>query len=216
MQKIVLVWWAVIVGLSGLIIDAGQAMAVENAAGERAAGATTIMMTEAAASTVGHQSSTAVLPWLEGTPFSVWVNRSAAAYATLLCLHVIGLAILVGTLIMVDLRLLNAVTAIPSTALVPLIRFASIGFIINATSGLALFVAQATTMATNVPFLTKITLIVLGVITTAVIVRRLRCSSGLRDAASAPNTLRTLAALSIVIWLGVIAAGRLIPYLGQY
>jgi hypothetical protein len=196
MQKIVIFWLALLYGLGGISIHVERAMAADTAMVEQA-------------------DFWAALQWLEASPLAAWVNQTAIGYPTVLSLHVIGMAILVGTLLMLDLRLLNIVTGIPLPALITMIRFASIGFIINAISGVGLFVAQATTIVSSVPFLTKMTLIGMGAIITAVIYRRLKLNAGAWDDAAAPDALKKPAMLSIVFWVGAIIAGRLIAYLSD-
>ena len=84
-------------------------------------------------------SSTAVqfLVWLQETPFSRWVAASTSlwAYPSILTAHTVGLGILVGGNIAVDLRLLGF---LPGTPLAPFERLFPVmwaGFWINALSG---------------------------------------------------------------------------------
>ena len=215
MRKIIFFCWALVAGLGGTSY-AEHAIAAGNSAAEQVAVRAVAETDAAAAATVAEEErSVPILERLEDTALAGWVNKSKVVYPAVLCMHVIGLAILVGILTMLDLRLLGLVTGIPLSALAPMIKFAWTGFIINAISGLALFAAQATTMAASGPFLTKITLVFLGAITTVVIQRRLRSNAGVRDDASTPSTLRTLAVLSLVLWMGAISAGRLIPYFNK-
>ena len=50
----------------------------------------------------------AIFEWIEGTQVALWVGESLWAYPFMLSLHVIGLAIVVGVIVMLDLRLLGS------------------------------------------------------------------------------------------------------------
>ncbi len=143
--------------------------------------------------------------WLENTSVALWVGESLWAYPFMLSLHVIGLAIVVGILSMLDLRLLGSFKGIRTAAFLPLIRFAWIGFLINAISGCFLFSSQATTFVQNKAFLIKIACIFVGAILTAVLQNKLRDPS-------ADDSMKGLAVLSLALWLVAITAGRLTAY----
>ena len=80
--------------------------------------------------------NSAFTDWFLGSP-SIW------AYPTVLTLHTVGLAILVGASFVINLRVLQVSGAIPLHRLQPLYRFVWIGFTINLVSGLILFVTEA-------------------------------------------------------------------------
>ena len=151
--------------------------------------------------------------WLEQTSFAIWIGESLWSYPILIGLHSVGLAIVVGTLTMIDLRLLNNFPGIRFESLTSLLKLAWASFVINAMSGAALFTSHATTFATNRPFLVKITLIFFAAIFTAVIQQKLRDSAAGWNEGGPPGTVRALAAISIFCWLGAIVAGRLTAYI---
>jgi len=152
------------------------------------------------------------LSWLEGSSLSIWVNESEIGYPIVLSLHAVGMAVLVGLLLMVNLCLMRIIKDVPLQTLTSQIKLALLGAIVNLLSGLALFVSQATTIVTNVPFLTKIFMIILGVITTKAIQQQL--SIVLTNPGNSNNkiTLKGLAILSTIFWVAAITAGRLIAY----
>ena len=83
--------------------------------------------------------------WLQGTAVAVWTRESPSiwAYPTVLTLHTIGMAILVGASFVINLRVLQVAGVIPLHRLRPLYRVIWIGFTINLVSGLILFVTEA-------------------------------------------------------------------------
>lgn len=151
--------------------------------------------------------------WLEETPLALWVGESLWAYPFLLSLHVIGLAIVAGVFIMLDMRLLGSFAQIRIDSLLPAVRFAWIGFVINAISGAFLFTSQASYFITNRPFLLKISMIFVGVILAAVIQRRLRDALDANGVWAISGGTKVVAAASLTTWVGAIITGRLIAYL---
>ena len=82
--------------------------------------------------------------WLEESGLAEWVRMSSIGYPTVITLHAIGMAIMVGLCVIVDLRLLGKFEGVPYEALQRLLPVAWVGFLINTLSGSGLFVAQAT------------------------------------------------------------------------
>ena len=151
--------------------------------------------------------------WLEETSLARWVGESLWAYPFLLSLHVTGLAILAGVFIMLDMRLLGSFRQIRIDSLLPAVRFAWVGFVLNAISGVLLFTSQASYFITNRPFLAKISMIFIGVILAAVIQRRLRDARVASGASTISSGTKAIAAASLAMWIGAIVTGRLIAYL---
>jgi hypothetical protein len=154
-----------------------------------------------------------MLVWIESTSIAQWVSLSLYAYPLLLCVHIIGLAVVVGLFMMRDLRLAGCFKRLDPLAFLSLGRVAWLGFFFNALSGLALFTSQAQTFAGNTAFLVKIALILVGMILAGLIEARLRKAQQQGRAADEDHTLRTVALCSLLIWTGAIIAGRLVAYI---
>lgn len=148
---------------------------------------------------------------LEMTEIALWVGESVWGYPIMLSLHVVGLAILVGLFTMFYLRILGAFSGINLSAFLPLVKFAWVGFVINAVSGAALFSSQAMTFVESLPFLIKIGLIALGVVFAAFIQSEVRRYGDTSESVSV--RVKVLAVLSMAVWVGAIISGRLIAYL---
>ena len=144
--------------------------------------------------------------WLENTSVAIWVGESLWAYPFMLSMHVIGLAIVVGILSMLDLKLLGSFKGIRTASFLPLLKFAWIGFLINAVSGVFLFTSQATTFASSTTFLIKLACIFVGAILTKVI-------QGKLNAPGSEGSMKGLAVVSLALWLVAITAGRLTAYI---
>jgi hypothetical protein len=156
-----------------------------------------------------------ILSWLENSGLGTWVRESPSlfAYPGILFLHTVGLAFLVGTNVAIDLRLLGFAFDAP---LAPLEMFYPVmwtGFWINAISGTALLIADATTKLANPVFFVKMTCVALAVID-MVVIRRTVLRTSQASSGRVPPIGRVLALSSIVLWAGAITAGRLMAYLG--
>ncbi len=154
--------------------------------------------------------------WLESTAVANWVALSLWAYPALLCLHILGLAVVAGIFLTRDLCLLGMVRGVNPCLFANLAPLAWLGFAVNLISGLLLFTSQATIFATNAPFLIKLSCIIAGMALAVFIDGRLRqqsvSTSQYMAVLSELGSLRPLALLSLTIWLGAISAGRLIAY----
>ena len=156
-----------------------------------------------------------VFEWLESSALAIWVGESLWGYPIMLGMHAIGLAIVVGIFVMLDLRMLRIIRGVSFNAFLSLFRLAWIGLIFNTLSGSSLFTSQATTFVESPPFLIKISAVVAGVILGVFIQRRLKLRAADWDMSDTniESSATALAALSLVCWIGAIFAGRLIAYL---
>ena len=153
--------------------------------------------------------------WLETSALAIWVGESLWGYPIMLGMHAVGLAIVVGIFVMLDLRILRVIRGVSFGAFLGLFRLAWIGLLFNALSGSALFSSQATTFVESAPFLIKITSVILGVILGVAIQKRLklRLAEWDENDINIESSAIVLAVLSLVCWIGAIFAGRLIAYL---
>jgi hypothetical protein len=152
---------------------------------------------------------------LENSAFGTWVreSRSVLAYPTILFLHTVGLGFVVGLSAAIDLRILGIARAIP---LAPMEKFYKVlwaAFWVNALSGTALLIADATTKLTNPVFYVKMSFVALAAIN-MMMLRRQVFRRPAMDIAAVAGFGRVLAITSLVLWGGAITAGRLMAYLG--
>jgi hypothetical protein len=150
---------------------------------------------------------------LQDSAFTEWFlgSESIWTYPTVLTLHTMGMAILVGASFVINLRVLQVAGDIPLARLRPLYRFVWIGFVINLASGLVLFVTQAADRIVDPVFYVK-----LGSIAAALLIGTLVKRKAV-DPDNAPlvasRQSRSLAATSLGLWVIAIVAGRLMAYL---
>ena len=146
-------------------------------------------------------------------PLSMWVAGSDWGYPLVLCAHSIGMALVVGVVLMLGVRVLGFARGIPLNAFVTLFKFAWAGFAVNAISGVMLFMANAVQLSINWTFILKIILIAIGGVLLFYLWRAVR-SQPETMANGEPFTLNTriLAAVTMLCWLGAITSGRYIGY----
>lgn len=147
------------------------------------------------------------LIWLEESGLGVWVRESMWGYPFILASHAIGMAIVVGVITMLDLRVLGFASRIPLKSINSLFTIAWIGFVLNFLSGLLLFCTDAERFFFQTVFQIKILLIILGAIALWVLLRQVRDQVITKSA-------KITAVISLLCWFGAITAGRLTAYIG--
>lgn len=150
---------------------------------------------------------TATFASLEAWPLATLIRTSTWGYPLLEIVHIASFAALVGSLLTLELRVFGLQPAIPLWALGRLaVRVALTGFLLAAASGALMLLSRATELATHPAFLAKLGFLGLAGLNAAVFHVR----DGLRRH---DGVARLQAALSLVLWFAVIAAGRLIGYI---
>jgi len=127
-------------------------------------------------------------------------------------LHTVGLAMVVGPNAVLDLRILGAGSRLPLDALRPVFRIMWIGFAINASTGLVLFVSEAADKGLLWVFYVKLTSIALALVAASRTRRLIFGQSGAAATTEVPGSAKGWAVLSLVFWAGAIFAGRLMAY----
>ena len=141
------------------------------------------------------------------------MRSSPALYPAVEILHIIGFVALVGSIVALDVRLLGLGRAIPiqpmARLLLPLSRF---GFLLAISMGFLLFSADASHVVRNPAFQAKLLLIAAALVTVAIAHagpwRRIALWG-----TEVPGSAKVMALASLLLWLSVVCAGRLIAYM---
>jgi hypothetical protein len=154
---------------------------------------------------------------IENSAYAVWVRESPSifAYTTILSLHAIGLAIIVGINTLVALRLLGFVPGIPLPPLRKLFPWMYLGFAINLFSGTSLLAANLSNDLGNWLFIVKLVFILFAMINlelTRMYVFDKPAAAGTLATGALPKHSGTLAIASIVLWSVAMVAGRFTAY----
>jgi hypothetical protein len=158
----------------------------------------------------------AALPaWLEATTIATTIRNSLYLFPLIESFHVIGVAVVVGTVLVIDLRLLGLASARrPFTAIaLDVFRWTWIAFALAVATGALMFVTNATSYYVNTYFRIKMALLVLAGINIAAFELTARRSVAAWDRdAVAPPSGRRVAALSLAIWIVVVFMGRWVGF----
>jgi hypothetical protein len=147
-----------------------------------------------------------VFEWLQHTYLAETIRHSAALIASLEIVHLIGLALLLGSILMVDLSLLGL--GIPSQPVSRIAReldvFTAIGLGIMLASGPFILSSEAVKCSKTPAFWVKMALLALAIAFHFTIHRR---TARAQPPAPRPRA-RMVAGLSLALWFGVALAGK--------
>jgi hypothetical protein len=148
----------------------------------------------------------ALLAAIEASPPAAALRASFYAYPLVSAVHVLGAGGLVAAVLLLDLRLLGAFSAVPRQPFMVLMRRAALSlFALAAVSGMALFTVQARDYAANPAFLAKLALVAAAALNFALLAPR-------HDEEHPTLRARTGAALSLLLWPCALVAGRFIGF----
>jgi hypothetical protein len=157
----------------------------------------------------------AIQTWMTST----WISQAVLGYAwtwpTLETLHFLALCLLIGSLLIMDLRLIGFQSVIPLTAVHSLMPVAIGSFVINLITGLGFLFGDPHTYTANWAFWAKMGLILLAGLNFLVYYTRVEPALlRLGPNEATPGLAKAVGAASLVFWFGVLSFGRLLPYLG--
>jgi hypothetical protein len=153
--------------------------------------------------------------WLESTPGSIALHESIWAYPIVESVHVLTLCLFLGLTVMLDLRLLGvAMVRTPaSEVLGRLLPWTIVGFAVMVVTGALLFFAIPVKTYLNIFFRIKVAFLVLAGVNVAVFQRTIARRMDRWDADPVPPFAARLAGgVSLVLWAGIVVAGRMIAY----
>ena len=161
------------------------------------------------------QSITAFLKWLEASPWAVFIHKTPWAFTTIEVVHVFAVSMVVGTIAIVDLRLLGlASTKRPFAELSrQVLPFTWAAFVLAVIAGLLLFISRATEYFENTVFWIKMSLIVVAGIN--MMVFEFITVRGVKEwnlDRTPPPPARLAGGISIACWIQVIGFGRWIAF----
>ena len=156
-----------------------------------------------------------IFAWLATTHLSAAMREGAWLYPIVEIVHIAGFSVLVGSVVLFDLRVLGFARALPVAALGEhLLRWALAAVLLVVPAGLLLFSAQPVELAANPAFRVKLVLIALASLNAlAFHLLPYKSVAGWDRERPSPPLARAGAALSILLWLGVITCGRMLAYL---
>jgi len=157
----------------------------------------------------------ALVQAIEGSAINSWILSSYWLWPVLEIIHFIGLSLLLGAMLIVDLRLAGYLRQIDIMATHRLLPWATFGFLLNLVTGTLFFLGDPARYSVNIGFQLKMILVLIAGLNALWFIWKLNPRIGSWDAhGDTPAAAKVVAILSLVAWLGVLLLGRLIPYVG--
>lgn len=148
--------------------------------------------------------------WCENTQLALWIKGTTWVFAIIETIHIIGLALLLGTMLIVDLRLLGVgmrkqATADLASELAPWIW---VGLAVMILTGIPMFMSEAVRLYGSTPFLIKMVFLFFALLFHFTLHRKATASK-----VETAWQGKVAACVSLTCWLGVALAGRVIAFL---
>ena len=143
-----------------------------------------------------------------------WVTDQTYVWPASETLHFIGLWLIFGIILLVNLRLLGFMPSIPYSAVHRLLPWAALGFTVNVITGMLFVTATPDQYGENISFLWKIIFLVVAgfnLLYATVFEGPWHVEAGQK----APLRVRIAGASAIIAWGGVMYFGRMLPFLGN-
>src|SRR5688572_3629896 len=158
----------------------------------------------------------AALPaWLEASALATTIRNSLYLFALIESFHVVGVSIVVGTVLVIDLRLLGlaSIRRPFSVIATDVFRWTWLAFALAVATGVLMFVTNASSYWVNTYFRMKMAMLVLAGVNMAAfeLTARRSVATWDRDRAAPPAGKR-VAVLSLAIWVVVVFLGRWVGF----
>lgn len=142
-----------------------------------------------------------------GPEMNVFLKSHAWVYPTLEAMHIVGIALLLGNLVALEIRVFGRAAALPVEALARLsLSLAMLGFTLATISGVVMFASQASELIANRAFIVKMALLTLAGCNAALFHSR-------QSLEKLDPTARAQMLLSTALWIGAVFSGRWIAYI---
>jgi hypothetical protein len=151
----------------------------------------------------------------DGSSLNQWIQETYWLWPVMEIIHFIGLVLLLGGLIVVDLRMAGHLRVIKPNASHQLLPFVIAGFVLNLVTGTLFFVGDPGRYSINIGF--QIKMVLVGLAGLNALFYHLKVSpimSNWDHEADSPLLAKCVAYTSLTVWTGVLLTGRLIPYVG--
>ena len=156
------------------------------------------------------------LQWFEQSSLGQWARETSWLFLAAETAHFMGLSVLLGSLAVLDARILGFMRQAPGERLVGVIPFAIAGFLINLASGFVMFCADAARYWSNPWFKFKLLLVIAaGLNALWFWLAEQADVESLKSGQDAATSAKLVAAASLMLWLAVLTIGRLLPYVEE-
>jgi len=151
--------------------------------------------------------------WIKAASLRSFVNDTDWVWPACEAIHFIGLALAFGVVLLLNLRMLGLMKAVAFADLHRTLPWGMLGFGVNLVTGMLFFIGVPEQYTNNPPFQWKIVcLVLLGA--NLIYFTSLGDPWHIDAGRDAPRSVKIMAASTILLWLGVVYFGRMLPYLG--
>ncbi len=150
-----------------------------------------------------------IFSWIADTPVAAWVISSVYIWPILECIHFASLCVLIGSLLIIDLRLIGFYRERCASMVQFLIGLSLMAFTVNFATGLLFFAGNTPKYINNPAFELKLILIMVAGMNALFYKVRL---STLVDTEEVSWSSISVGYLSLLLWAGVIICGRMITF----
>lgn len=158
----------------------------------------------------------ALVPWLQSTALSQAIVFQTWIWPLAEIIHFVGLALVIGIIGLLDLRLIGFFPGVPIPALRELVPYAILGFVLNAVSGLTFLIGHPEQYVDNLAWWLKVTALVIAGANAGVFELTLaKRVNALGPDDPTPLAAKGIGIVSIVAWLAVLYWGRMLPFAGD-
>jgi uncharacterized membrane protein len=148
-----------------------------------------------------------------GRQIGNFVRDTPWVWVTCETLHFVGLSVLIGVILLADLRVLGVIRGVPFSALDRLLPWAILAFGINVVTGMLFFAAAPGQYTKNPAFFWKVIFLMLACANTLYFTfDKTWMQSADREA---PASSKVLAVTALALWFGVMYWGSMLPFIGN-
>ena len=151
--------------------------------------------------------------WLLSTSLSSFMKNSTWAWPISESLHFVGLSLLIGTIGILDLRMLGLAKRLPLAAVHDLVPWGIAGYALNVMTGVCFFTGEPGEYIENVAFQLKMSFMLLAGINVLVFYSTVfRQVEALRPGEDAPLAAKIIVGASLFLWVAVMCCGRMLTF----
>jgi Family of unknown function (DUF6644) len=154
-----------------------------------------------------------IFAWIPDTALAAWVISSPYIWPTLESIHFVSLCVLMGSLLVIDLRLMGVFRERCASTVTMLARLSVAAFGVNLATGILFFFGNTYKYVGNSAFEIKLVLILLAGANAAFYRARL---GHIVDTEEVSWSSIGVGSLSLLLWSGVIVCGRMITFYAPF
>lgn len=159
-------------------------------------------------------TESARIEMLRGSVLSTFITNKTWIWPAAETLHFMGMGLLFGIVIAIDLRVLGVMPNVSYKALHQLLPWAVLGYTVNTITGMLFFVGAYQQYIGNPVFYWKLVLLLVSAVN-ALYLTLFDDTWVLEAGQEAPMRVKWIAGSAVVLWIGVMYCGRMLPFIGN-